>query len=60
MNFGDHKARLHRALDLLRDAHNEVAREEDDPAAVGFRNQALGRIDKAARATNAAIHAWFF
>jgi hypothetical protein len=58
--FGDHKGRLHRALDLLRDAHNEVAREEEDPAARGFRNDALAHIDKAAKATDEAIHSWFF
>ena len=52
--------RLHRAMDLLRDAHNEVGREEDDPAARGFKNRALHQIDAAAAATNAAMHAWNF
>ncbi len=59
MVWGDHKGRLHKALDLLHDAHNEVAREEDDPAARGFRNDALAHIDKAAKETNAAMHSIF-
>ena len=60
MNFPNHAGRLHRAMDLLRDAHNEVNREEDDPAARGFKSRALSQIDNAARATDAAIHAWNF
>jgi hypothetical protein len=60
MNFPDRAGRLHRAMDLLRDAHNEVNREEDDPAARGFKGRALVQIDNAARATDAAIHAWNF
>jgi hypothetical protein len=60
MNFPDRAGRLHRAMDLLHDAHNEVAREEDDPAARGFKNRALGQIDAAASQTNAAMHAWNF
>jgi hypothetical protein len=58
--FGDRKGRLHRAMDLLRDAHDEVNREEDDPAARGFKKHALHAIDDAARETNAAMHAWNF
>ena len=60
MTFGDRKGRLHRAMDLLRDAHDEVNREEDDPAARGFKARALKAIDNAARETNAAMHAWNF
>jgi hypothetical protein len=59
-NFLDHRGRLHKAMDLLRDAHNAVNREEDDPAARGFKFKALQQIDSAAAATNAAIHAWNF
>ena len=58
--FFDHRGRLHRALDLLRDAHNDVSGEEDDPAARGFRHEAMKRIDDAARATDIAMHAWGF
>jgi hypothetical protein len=60
MNFGDRRGRLHHALDLLHDAYNEVAREEDDPAARGFKQRAIQNIDAAARATDAALHAWNF
>jgi hypothetical protein len=60
MNFGDRRGRLHRAMDLLHDAHNQVGQEEDDPAARGFRQKALARIDQAAQATAAAMRAWNF
>ena len=60
MNFDQRGGRLHRAMDLLHDAHNEVSREEDDPAARGFKNRAIQQIDHAAAATNAAMHAWNF
>lgn len=60
MNFEQRRGRLHKAMDLLRDAHNEVNREEDDPAARGFKQRALGQIDRAAAATDAALHAWNF
>ncbi len=43
----DHPGRLHRALEALQRAHNDVAREEDDPAAVGLRNRAVANIDRA-------------
>jgi hypothetical protein len=59
-NFADHRGRLHHAMDLLRDAHNEVNSEEDDPAARGFKDRALGAIDHAAADTDAALHAWSF
>jgi hypothetical protein len=58
--FYDHRGRLHHALELLHDAHNDVTGEEDDPAARGFRHDALKRIDDAARDTDIAIHAWGF
>jgi len=60
MNFDRRAGRLHAAMDLLRDAHNEVNREEDDPAARGFKQRALNQIDRAAAETDAAIHAWNF
>jgi hypothetical protein len=59
-DFGDHGGRLHRALDLLRDAHDQIAKEEDNPAARGLRDRAAHHIDDAGRATAAAIHAWHF
>jgi len=59
-DFGDHCGRLHHAMDLLHDAHNDVDHEEDDPAAQGFKGRALAAIDRAAADTDAAIHAWAF
>jgi hypothetical protein len=47
--------RLHKALELLRKVHSDVAREEDDPAVRGLRNRAVGHIDAAINATKAAI-----
>jgi hypothetical protein len=44
-----HRGRLHRALELLDKAHNDIAREEDDPASRGLRNRALHHIDEAHR-----------
>lgn len=46
MHLG-HRGRLHRALELLDKAHNDIAREEDDPASRGLRNRALHHIDEA-------------
>jgi hypothetical protein len=60
MVFDQRGGRLHRAMDLLKDAHNEVSREEDDAQARGFKNRALRQIDAAAAATDAAMHAWNF
>lgn len=60
MNFWDRRGRLHHALDLLREARNDINGEEDDPAARGFRHGAMKDIDKAIRATNGAINAWMF
>jgi len=58
--FYDHRGRLHKAADLLRDARNDVHGEEDDPAALGLRHEAEHRIDKAIHSTEEAIHSWFF
>jgi hypothetical protein len=41
----DRAGRLHKALELLRKTHNDVAREEDDPATRGMRDRAVGHID---------------
>lgn len=43
----DRPGRLHRALEALQRAHADVAREEDDPYAVGLRNRAIREIDHA-------------
>ena len=58
--WGDHRGRLHKAMDLLRDSHNQVSGEEDTPQARGLRDRAVKHIDEAGRWTDAAIHAWNF
>ena len=52
----DHPGRLHKALEVLREVHSEVAREEDDPETRGLRNRAVGHVDGAIHATEHAIH----
>lgn len=56
----DHRGRLHKSLDLLRDARDQIDREEEDPMARGLKHRALKRIDDAARSTEAAISSWNF
>jgi hypothetical protein len=51
----DHPGRLHKALEILRKTHDDVAREEDDPMTKGLRNRAVGHIDGAIHATEKAI-----
>jgi hypothetical protein len=52
----DHPGRLHKALEILRKTHDDVAREEDDPMTKGLRNRAVGHIDGAIHATEKAIN----
>jgi hypothetical protein len=52
----DRPGRLHKALELLRKAHDDVAREEDDPATRGLRDRSVRHIDGAIHATEHAIH----
>lgn len=58
MTWFDHRGRLHKALDLLRDARRDVNGEEDDPEARGLRHRAAEDINRAIRATQTAIDAW--
>src|SRR5580698_5675205 len=51
----DRPGRLHKALDLLRKVHSDVAREEDDPMVKGLRDRAVGHIDGAIHATEVAV-----
>jgi hypothetical protein len=51
----DRKGRYHRALELLDKAHNDIAREEDDPSTRGLRNRALGHVDEAHRIVDRII-----
>jgi hypothetical protein len=45
----DRAGRFHRTLELLDKAHNDIAREEDDPSVRGLRDRALHHIDEAHR-----------
>lgn len=51
----DRPGRLHKAAELLRKVHGDVAREEDDPLTRGLRNRAVMHIDEALHATERAI-----
>jgi len=46
----DHRGRIHKALDNLRRARADIAREEDNGYAHGLRNRAIGHIDGAINA----------
>jgi hypothetical protein len=52
----DYRGRLHKAAELLRKVRADTAREEDNPAARGLKNRALGHVDAALHATEGAIH----
>jgi hypothetical protein len=54
-DVGDSRGRLHKALELLRKVHSDIAREEDDPMTRGLRDRAVGHVDAAIRATEHAI-----
>lgn len=45
----DRAGRFHRAQELLDKAHNDIAREEDDPSVRGLRDRAIHHIDEAHR-----------
>ncbi len=47
--------RLHRAADLLRRVHTEIAREEDDPQSRGLRNRAIQHVDEAINQADRAV-----
>jgi hypothetical protein len=53
--INDRPGRLHKALELLRKVHGDVAREEDDPFTRGLRDRAIMHIDEATHATEHAI-----
>jgi hypothetical protein len=47
--------RLHKALELIDAAHNDVAREEDDPRSQGLQARAIAHIDRARAHVKEAI-----
>jgi hypothetical protein len=52
----DNRGRLHKAAELLRKVRADTYREEDNPAARGLRDRAIGHVDAALHATESAIH----
>src|SRR5580693_6057757 len=52
---GDHPGHLHKALELLRKVHSDVAREEDDPVTKGLKDRAIHHLDEAIHATEKGI-----
>jgi hypothetical protein len=52
----DYRGRLHKAADLLRKVRADTAREEDNASVRGLRDRAIGHVDAALHATEAAIH----
>ncbi|WP_198670287.1 hypothetical protein [Dyella sp. C9] len=53
----DPPGRLHAALDLLGQVHNDIDREEDDPQTRGLKHRAMAHVDQAAQAVENAIGA---
>jgi len=51
----DGRGRLSRAMELLRKARNDIAREEDYADVRGLRDRAIRHIDEAIRATDLAL-----
>jgi hypothetical protein len=51
----DWPGRLHRAVELLNKAHNDIAREEDNRFAQGLQQRAIGHIDAARMHAEEAI-----
>jgi hypothetical protein len=51
----DRKGRLHRAEELLRKVHADIAREENDPFTRDLRNHAVRHVDQAIAATHKTI-----
>jgi hypothetical protein len=51
----DWRGRLHRSLELVNKAHNDVAHEEDNAFAQGLQQRALEHIDKARHHIEEAI-----
>jgi hypothetical protein len=51
----DHPGRLHKSLELLKKAHADMDKEEDDPTAQGFQARAIKHVDRAVGYTRRAI-----
>ncbi len=53
----DHPGRLHKALEFLRKARQDISHDEDNAFAQGLQARAYGHIDGAIGAVKRAIHA---
>ncbi len=51
----DYSGRLRRSMELLNKAHQDLAREEDNPSAQGLQQRAFDHIDKAKREVGECI-----
>jgi len=51
----DRRGRIHKALELLGAARNDISREEDNPRAIGWRDAAYRHIDRAIDELHRAI-----
>jgi hypothetical protein len=51
----DRPGRLHHAVELLEKAHDDLDREEDNPAARGLKHRAMEHVDRAIEAARHAI-----
>ena len=51
----DRRGRIHRALELVQAARNDISREEDNPRAMGWRDAAYRHIDRAVEELRRAI-----
>lgn len=52
----DHRGRLHAAIDYMRKARSEIAREEDNQYADHLRDHAIHHIDEALNAARNVFH----
>jgi hypothetical protein len=52
----DRRGRFRKAMELLQRARADIAREEDDPSAIGWRDLAYGHIDAAMNLVRHAAH----
>jgi hypothetical protein len=53
----NHAGRLHHAVELLQKAHNDLAREEDNPEARELKHRAVDHVDRALEAAKQAVRA---
>jgi hypothetical protein len=54
----DHGSRLLRSIEFLQKAHNDIDREEDNPAVREFRHRASGHIEHATKHAEHAHDEW--